>query len=193
MNSQLTSRIATIHFSPTEMAKRNLLSEGINAENILVTGNTVIDDLFYTVNKLKIINNLPEINDIKTFLNSDSIILVTGHRSENIGDRFINICNALKEIAEQEKVQIIYPVHFNPNVQKPVLEVLGQVENVKLINPLSFAAFTWLMIKSKNLITDSGGIQEEAPSLGKPVLVMHEVTKLSEVVDAGTVILVGTN
>lgn len=193
LNRQITSRIATYHFAPTELSKKNLIEEKINENKILITGNTVIDALFYTVGKLKINDNLPEINELKTILNGKPIILVTGHRRENFGDGFINICNALKEIAQQENVQIIYPVHLNPNVQKPVLEILDHVENIKLINPLSYPAFTWLMSKSKIVITDSGGIQEEAPSLGKPVLVMRETTERPEAIEAGTVILVGTN
>jgi UDP-N-acetylglucosamine 2-epimerase (non-hydrolysing) len=139
--------------------------------------------------------NVKEIEQLKTEIDfSKKIILVTGHRRENHGQGFINICSALKEIAESaENIQIIYPVHLNPKVQKPVYDILGKLENVKLIAPLAYPAFVWLMNRCELVITDSGGVQEEAPSLGKPVLVMRDTTERPEAVDAGTVILVGTD
>lgn len=193
MNRQITGRLADLHFAPTKAAKVNLLKENVNESSILVTGNTVIDALFYSIEKVKKIQD-KEIEYLKSIIEiGKDIILVTGHRRENFGEGFINICEALKEIAKSKKVQIIYPVHLNPNVQKPVNDILGNLDNVKLIFPLSYPSFVFLMNISKIIITDSGGVQEEAPSLGKPVLVMREVTERPEAVDAGTVVLVGTN
>ncbi len=195
MNRQITGRIADLHFAPTEQAKQNLLKENILEKSIFVTGNTVIDALLYSVEKVKTLIGNDEIEKLQFLCNNDKeIILVTGHRRENFGEGFIQICEALKEIALQnKKITIIYPVHFNPNVQKPVYEILGDIENIKLIDPLSYPAFVWLMNRCKLIITDSGGVQEEAPSLGKPVLVMRDNTERPEAVDTGTVILVGTN
>lgn len=196
INRSVTGSISDYHFSPTETSKNNLLNENIDSKNILVTGNTVIDALQYSTAKVTSSNfNDDEIESIKTILNQDKrLILVTGHRRENHGRGFINICNALKQIAlENQDTQIIYPVHLNPNVQKPVFEILKDVQNIHLINPLSYPAFVWLMSQSYLIITDSGGVQEEAPSLGKPVLVMRDTTERPEAVDAGTVLLVGTN
>jgi len=196
INRSLTGRIADFHFSPTTTSKQNLLNENISEKNILVTGNTVIDALQFSAEK---VNSLDfkddEIENLKSILNSSKkLILVTGHRRENHGQGFINICAALKQIAtENLNTQIIYPVHLNPNVQKPVYELLESIENIHLISPLSYPAFVWLMEKSYLIITDSGGVQEEAPSLGKPVLVMRDTTERPEAVDAGTVLLVGTN
>ncbi len=193
LNRQISARIADYHFAPTLKSQENLLKENISIENILITGNTVIDALYYAVKKVNSINN-NTIESLKNMINFEKdIVLVTGHRRENHGKGFINICKALKKVAEQNSVQIIYPVHMNPNVQKPVNEILKNVNNILLIDPLPYEAFLWLMEKSKLIITDSGGIQEEAPSLGKPVLVMRETTERPEAVDAGTVILVGTN
>ena len=193
INRQLTGRIADFHFAPTKQSKQNLIDENVNEDSVLVTGNTVIDALLDGVEKVKSIDN-EQINILKAIVDSDKdLILVTGHRRENHGQGFLNICKALKVIAEQNDVQIIYPVHLNPNVQKPVNEILSDVENIDLITPLPYEAFLWLMEKSKLIITDSGGVQEEAPSLGKPVLVMRETTERPEAVEAGTVILVGTN
>lgn len=193
MNRQLTGRLADLHFAPTEQAKLNLLSEGINPKSIFVTGNTVIDALLLAKDKVEEIKD-NQIEFLKTIIdNSKNLVLVTGHRRENFGDGFINICKALKQLALQENVQIIYPVHLNPNVQKPVNEILEKTEDVYLINPLAYPAFVWLMKQSKIIITDSGGVQEEAPSLGKPVLVMRDTTERPEAIEAGTVILVGTN
>jgi len=196
MNRTVTGVIADLHFAPTTTSKRNLLTENKPEDHILVTGNTVIDALLFSVDK---VNNLSfkdeEVENLKTIIDtSKKLILVTGHRRENHGQGFINICEALKQIAQEHpEVQIIYPVHLNPNVQKPVYELLSNIENIKLINPLSYPAFVWLMEKSHLIITDSGGVQEEAPSLGKPVLVMRDTTERPEAVEAGTVLLVGTN
>lgn len=196
MNRQLTGRLADLHFSPTQQSKENLLKEAVNENDILVTGNTVIDALKGSVMKVNSGNYCnSEIESMKQILDSDKdLILVTGHRRENFGQGFVNICNALREIVERRpNTQIIYPVHLNPNVQKPVTEILTGVENIHLISPLSYPSFVWLMDKAKIIVTDSGGVQEEAPSLGKPVLVMRDTTERPEAVDAGTVILVGTD
>src|SRR5690606_166831 len=187
-NRQLTGKIADFHFAPTQLSKKNLLTENTKEQNILVTGNTVIDALLYGIEKVNTEN-------LKTILNfQKKIILVTGHRRENHGDGLINICVALKTIAENNPdVEIIYPVHLNPNVVGPVHELLSGVENIHLVSPLAYPAFIWLMEKSYLIITDSGGIQEEAPSLGKPVLVTRTTTERPEAVDEGTVLLVGTD
>jgi UDP-N-acetylglucosamine 2-epimerase (non-hydrolysing) len=196
MNRCVTGSICDYHFSPTETSKKNLLNENVADENILITGNTVIDALHFSADKVKSTGfEDQEIEDLKGVLDtSKRLILVTGHRRENHGQGFINICSALKQIAtDHPDTQIIYPVHLNPNVQKPVYELLGDINNVNLIKPLSYPAFVWLMDKSSLIITDSGGVQEEAPSLGKPVLVMRDTTERPEAVDAGTVLLVGTD
>jgi UDP-N-acetylglucosamine 2-epimerase (non-hydrolysing) len=194
VNRQVTGRIADYHFAPTQKSKENLLIENVKGENILITGNTVIDALLESVKIVDTISN-STIDSLKEDIDfNKEIILVTGHRRENHGDGFIRITSALKEIALQfPNVEIVYPVHLNPNVQKPVYEVLSGVDNVKLIDPTPYEAFVWLMNKAKLIITDSGGVQEEAPSLGKPVLVMRDTTERPEAVEAGTVILVGTN
>lgn len=196
MNRQITARLADIHFAPTPQSKKNLIAENIDENTILVTGNTVIDALKESVKKVNSTNySNEEIDRIRKITDqSKELILVTGHRRENFGEGFIHICQALKEIANQRpELPIIYPVHLNPNVQKPVNEILGEVPNIHLIAPLSYPSFVWLMDKAKIIITDSGGVQEEAPSLGKPVLVMRNTTERPEAVEAGTVILVGTN
>ena len=194
MNRQVASRVATYHFSPTIKSQDNLLLENISKENILVTGNTVIDALLESSNRVEDLDNDDVMGLKKTIDFNKRIILVTGHRRENHGQGFINICAALKEIAiTNPNVEIIYPVHLNPNVLKPVNEQLGNVKNIHLVKPLSYPSFVWLMNKSFLIITDSGGVQEEAPSLGKPVLVMRDTTERPEAVDAGTVILVGTD
>ena len=196
MNRSVTGVLANIHFAPTPTSKQNLLNENKAEESILITGNTVIDALLYSVEKVnsKDFSDV-EIETLKTTINPNKrLILVTGHRRENHGQGFINICKALKQIAiENKDCEIIYPVHLNPNVQKPVYELLANIENVKLIAPLSYPAFVWLMEKAYLIITDSGGVQEEAPSLGKPVLVMRNTTERPEAVEAGTVVLVGTD
>lgn len=198
-NRQITGVLANYHFTPTIISKNNLLIENKPEKNILVTGNTVIDALFLALEKietdivlksqiLECINSQYKLNDDK------KIILVTGHRRENFGEGFINICKALKTIALiNPSVDIVYPVHLNPNVQKPVNEILTGIDNIYLIKPLQYESFVYLMNQSYFIITDSGGVQEEAPSLGKPVLVMRDTTERPEAVNAGTVKLVGTN
>lgn len=194
INRTITGHIADYHFAPTQTSFENLRNENIKEKNILITGNTVIDALFESVSRVDNLKDV-EIENLKKEIDfSKRIVLVTGHRRENHGQGFINICAALKEIGESaENVQIIYPVHLNPKVQKPVYEILGDQDNVKLIAPLAYPAFVWLMNKAELVITDSGGVQEEAPSLGKPVLVMRDTTERPEAVEAGTVILVGTD
>lgn len=194
INRQLTGRLADYHFAPTIQSKQNLLNENINEENVLITGNTVIDALLESTEIVKNIHN-SEIDILKNIVDpSKKVILVTGHRRENHGQGFIHICEGLREIAvSNPNVQIIYPVHLNPNVLKPVHELLSGIENINLIKPLAYPAFVWLMSQSYLIITDSGGVQEEAPSLGKPVLVMRDTTERPEAVQAGTVILVGTD
>lgn len=194
MNRQLIGRLADFHFAPTIQSRQNLLNENINENSILVTGNTVIDALLESSDKVKSLTN-SEIDSLKKIVSpSRKIILVTGHRRENQGQKLIDICEAVKEVASAgPEVQIIYPVHLNPNVREPVYELLSGVENIHLIQPLTYPAFVWLMNKSYLIITDSGGVQEEAPSLGKPVLVMRDTTERPEAVEAGTVILVGTD
>ena len=193
MNRSLTGRLADIHFAPTETSKNNLLKEGIDPSSIFVTGNTVIDALLYSSEKIKNLNN-PTIASIieKIGLEKD-LILITGHRRENFGEGFLNICKGLRKIAVNMNVELIYPVHLNPNVTKPVYEILSGSHNIHLIEPQPYEVFVWLMNRAKIIITDSGGVQEEAPSLGKPVLVMRNTTERPEAVDAGTVILVGTD
>lgn len=192
INRILIGKLADFHFAPTQRAKENLLKEGIG-ENIWVVGNTVIDALFLG---LDIIRSEGEDRYYRyfDFLDfSKKIILVTGHRRESFGEPFRNICFALKEVADNfEDVEIVYPVHLNPNVRKPVYEILRDHPRIHLIDPLSYPYLIWLMSKSYLILTDSGGIQEEAPSLGKPVLVMREVTERIEGIEAGTAKLVGT-
>lgn len=198
-NRLITGVLASYHFSPTTTSRDNLLKENKNPKDIIVTGNTVIDALFLALEKIETNETLK--NQIIEKINSEyklhddkKIILVTGHRRENHGQGFINICEALKTIATNNPdMDIVYPVHLNPNVQKPVHEILSNTPNVYLINPLQYESFLYLMNKSYFIITDSGGVQEEAPSLGKPVLVMRDTTERPEAVTAGTVKLVGTN
>ncbi len=194
MNRTVTGRIADYHFAPTTTSSNNLLNEHIAKENIIITGNTVIDALFESTAIVKE-SDSPELVALKSKIDqSKRTVLVTGHRRENHGQGFINICKALKRIAEKfDDIEIIYPVHLNPKVLKPVHELLGEVSNIKLIEPLAYPEFVWLMNQSYLVITDSGGVQEEAPSLGKPVLVMRNTTERPEAVEAGTVILVGTD
>ncbi len=196
INRSIASRVSDYHFAPTTTSRDNLLNENIKQSNIVVTGNTVIDALEYSSSIVSSDNYIDnEVENLKTIVDNEKrLILVTGHRRENHGEGFINICSALNKIAQNHKdIQIIYPVHLNPNVQKPVYQLLSNQENIKLITPLSYPAFVWLMNKSDLIITDSGGVQEEAPSLGKPVLVMRDTTERPEAVEAGTVLLVGTN
>lgn len=193
INRQLTGKLADYHFAPTQRAKEHLLSENVDETTILVTGNTVIDALLYSAEKVDS-KEQSEFRKLDSLIEPGKrLILVTGHRRENFGEGLNNICNALRRLAGEEDVQIIYPVHLNPNVQKPVYDLLGEIKNITLIEPLGYESFVWLMKRSYLMITDSGGIQEEAPSLGKPVLVTREKTERPEAIDAGTVILVGTN
>jgi len=198
-NRQFTSIVAHYHFAPTNSAKENLLKENKNKDTILVTGNTVIDALFMTLEKIKKDNHLQKkiassINTRYKINNNKKLILVTGHRRENFGQGFINICEALKVLAvNNNEIDIVYPVHLNPNVQKPVKKILSGISNIHLIQPLQYEAFVYIMDKSYMVITDSGGVQEEAPSLGKPVLVIRNTTERPEAVEAGTVKLVGTD
>lgn len=198
-NRLLTTQITKYHFAPTQKNKENLLKEHISHNDIIITGNTVIDTLFMAVEKLNSNANLKETvkNTIAQqgyMVTERRIVLVTGHRRENFGDGFLNICNALKELAEIHcDVDFVYPVHLNPNVQKPVKEILSDIANVYLIEPQEYLPFVYLLDKSYLVLTDSGGVQEEAPSLGKPVLVMRDTTERPEAVESGTVVLVGTN
>ena len=199
VNRRLTSHIADLHFAPTMAAKENLLKEGIDQSKIWVTGNTVIDALLMVVKHLAIPERQARWDEYflhkwGIYFNSRRIILVTGHRRESFGKGLENICAALKQIATTHKdIKLIYPVHLNPNVQEPVRGLLGKTDNIHLINPLDYEPFVHLMSKSYLILTDSGGIQEEAPSLGKPVLVMRDVTERPEAVEAGTAKLVGTD
>jgi UDP-N-acetylglucosamine 2-epimerase (non-hydrolysing) len=191
MNRRLTSCIADIHFAPTPRAKQNLIREGITEQTVHVTGNTGIDALFYIRERNG--HGVAQIPGLENWKNGRKMILVTGHRRENFGAGFQQICEALRQIALREDVDLIYPVHLNPNVQQPVRSVLGSLPNVFLIDPLDYIPFVGLMQRAHIILTDSGGVQEEAPSLGKPVLVMREVTERPEAVEAGTARLVGTN
>jgi UDP-N-acetylglucosamine 2-epimerase (non-hydrolysing) len=192
MNRQVTSRIATFHFAPTQDSKDNLIKENINKDTILISGNTVIDALKFSSNQIETLEDKEIIFLKNTIHPNKKIILVTAHRRENFGIGFINICEALKEIAIQNKeIEIIFPVHLNPNVSEPVNKILGDVENVKLLNPLGYPAFVWLLNKCYLIITDSGGIQEEATSIGKPTLVLRNETERKEAITSGGVILVG--
>ncbi len=195
MNRQLTARLSDIHYAPTKRAKENLLREGVNVNDIIITGNTVIDALNNSIQKIEQDGYMNgEIDSLSSLLLDKEMVLVTGHRRENFGEGFINICNALCEIAlERSDIEIIYPVHLNPNVRKPVQELLSGIKNIRLIEPVSYPTFVWLMNRSKLVITDSGGIQEEAPSLGKPVLVMRDNTERPEALEAGTALLVGSD
>lgn len=196
INRSVAGRVCDYHFAPTALSKDNLLAENIADEHILVTGNTVIDALQLSVEKVNHQDfSDAEVTSLQQKLDPDrSIVLVTGHRRENHGQGFLNICEALKTIAQHyPELDLVYPVHLNPKVQQPVYDLLGEVPNIHLIAPLGYPAFVWLMEKSHLIITDSGGGQEEAPSLGKPVLVMRDTTERPEAVAAGTVSLVGTD
>ena len=195
MNRRLTDLISDRHYVPTEQARRNLLGEGYSEDGITLTGNTVIDALKFIAKRLesepelipKVRATLPDVSHNKRLL------LVTGHRRENLGSGIANVCNALTRISTRDDVEIVYPVHPNPKVRNPVHEALGSCPNIHLIPPLDYMAFVYLMTQAYVIVTDSGGIQEEAPSLGKPVLVTREVTERPEAVEAGTVKLVGTH
>lgn len=197
-NRQITGRIADYNFAPTKLSEQNLLSEGRDQSSIFVTGNTVIDALHWvlTKNKKDTIKErlLEKINESGYNISEREYVLITGHRRENFGQGFQNICNAIKEIAQQNpQVDLVYPVHLNPNVRTVVFTILKDIKNVHLIEPMDYQPFTLLMSKAKIILTDSGGIQEEAPSLGIPVIVMRENTERPEAVKAGTVVLTGTD
>jgi UDP-N-acetylglucosamine 2-epimerase (non-hydrolysing) len=194
MNRRMVGRIAYLHFAPTELARSNLMREGVDAASIFVTGNTVIDALLEIVRRLEREPALETeaLAQLGTIDDDRRIILVTGHRRENFGPGFENICRAIATIAQRPDVSVVYPVHLNPNVREPVHRLLGGVPNVHLIPPLDYLPFTALMRRAYLVLTDSGGIQEEAPALGKPVLVMRENTERPEGLAAGTVRLVGT-
>jgi UDP-N-acetylglucosamine 2-epimerase (non-hydrolysing) len=199
-NRQVVSKLTKWHFAPTDLSKKNLLDEHVPESMISVTGNTVIDALFWVLGRIDA--DAERRNALNTFLSEQldfewqhqRFVLITGHRRENFGDSFLQICHALKELAlRYPDVRFVYPVHLNPNVQQPVNEVLANLPNVHLIAPLNYEPFVYLLKHSYIVLTDSGGIQEEAPSLGKPVLVMRDVTERPEAVEAGTVRLVGAD
>lgn len=205
MNRQITGRIASLHFSPTPLSRQNLLNENVPAENITVTGNTVIDALQMVVSKISgdeslkadLVMRLRDSGyDVSRLSERRRLVLITGHRRENFGEGFLNICRAIRDlVSKYPDVDFVYPMHLNPNVRKPIAEVFGEktAPNVFFIEPLEYLSFVFLMEKSSIVLTDSGGIQEEAPGLGKPVLVMRDTTERPEAVDAGTVKLVGTD
>lgn len=207
MNRQITGRIAEYNFAPTQLSRQNLLKENVSDDSIIVTGNSVIDALYWVVDKIKndeaLNNELKEIlskagYDVNRLDNGRKLVLITGHRRENFGDGFINMCTAIKDLTKKyPEVDFVYPMHLNPNVRKPIHEVFGEdlsnLGNMFFIEPLEYLSFVYLMEKSTIVLTDSGGIQEEAPGLGKPVLVMRNTTERPEALEAGTVKLVGTN
>lgn len=207
MNRQLTGRIATYHFAPTPLSRENLLREGVVEDKITVTGNTVIDALYWVVNKVNtdavLGNQLQEAlknagYDVARLQSGRRLVLITGHRRENFGDGFINMCTAIRDLTQKyPEVDFVYPMHLNPNVRRPIHEVFGEdlnnLGNMFFIEPLEYLSFVYLMEKATIVLTDSGGIQEEAPGLGKPVLVMRDTTERPEALDAGTVKLVGTD
>ena len=199
-NRQITSKIARWHFAPTKLSKKNLISEGVKKNLISVTGNTVIDALQWVLKRIdhdkSRRDNLESIinNNLSFNWHNDNFILITAHRRENFGNGFFQICSAIRELASKyPKIHFVYPVHLNPNVIKPVYEILGGINNVHLIKPQEYESFIYLLKHAYLVLTDSGGIQEEAPSLGKPVLVMRDVTERPEAIEAGTVRLVGAN
>ncbi|MBF0240038.1 MAG: UDP-N-acetylglucosamine 2-epimerase (non-hydrolyzing) [SAR324 cluster bacterium] len=196
-NRQLTGRLSTWHFAPTEVSRQNLLNEGIRDFKIIITGNTAIDALEMTVEKLPAFVNIDEKlgkSVMDTVHSSAPVLLVTGHRRENFGQGFLNICQSIKNIALlQPTLHIIYPVHLNPNVQQPVYSLLKDMPNIHLIAPVDYLSFVMLLKRCTLVLTDSGGVQEEAPSLGKPVLVMRDTSERPEAIAAGTAKLVGTN
>lgn len=207
INRQVTGRIAEYNFAPTPLSRENLLKENVAEEKILVTGNTVIDALYWVVEK---INNTPTLDNqlrlqlkeagynVERLASDRKLVLITGHRRENFGDGFISMCQAIRTLTRDfPEVDFVYPMHLNPNVRKPILQVFGEniegLNNMFFIEPLEYLSFVYLMDKSTIVLTDSGGIQEEAPGLGKPVLVMRDTTERPEALTAGTVKLVGTD
>lgn len=207
MNRQITGRIASYHFAPTALSRQNLLQENVDDANITVTGNTVIDALYWVVDRIKNDRSLDaELEkvlrhagyDVNRLADGRPLVLITGHRRENFGDGFINMCTAIKQLTERyPNADFVYPMHLNPNVRRPIHEVFGDdlsnLGNMYFIEPLEYLSFVYLMEKSSIVLTDSGGIQEEAPGLGKPVLVMRDTTERPEALEAGTVKLVGTD
>ena len=195
MNRRLTDVLSDRHYVPTERARKNLLAEGVAAEGIAVTGNTVVDALEFIVERLRCEPELVDriCEDLPSLSTDKRLILVTGHRRENIGEGLANVCDALKQVSARNDVEIVCPVHPNPRVRNAVHAALGAHRNIHLVPPLDYASFVYLMTRSSIVLTDSGGVQEEAPSLGKPVLVTRDVTERPEAVEAGTVKLVGTN
>jgi UDP-N-acetylglucosamine 2-epimerase (non-hydrolysing) len=196
INRSLIGRIADLHFAPTKWSADNLIKEGVDEKNVFITGNTVIDALFYTINKVNKNQIIP--TDLEAYFNETNtdkkIVLITGHRRENWGRGFEEMCLAIQQLAiRYSEMDFIYPVHLNPNVQEPVHRLLSGLSNVLLIAPLNYPEFVRMMERSYIILTDSGGVQEEAPGLGKPVLVMRDTTERPEGVEAGTVKLVGTN
>ena len=195
-NRALVSKVATLHFVPTQNARENLLSENISLKNIVVTGNTVIDSLLWVAKNLQWREQWKasfEPKLVQILQTGEKIILITGHRRENFGEAFLNICRAIRELAiKYPDWQFIYPVHLNPNVQKPVTSILSGIENIHLLVPLNYELFIYVMKQARFILTDSGGVQEEAPSLGKPILVLRDKTERPEGVRAGVAKLVGT-
>ena len=207
MNRQITSRIAKYNFAPTSLSKENLMRENVNGNKIFVTGNTVIDALYWVIDRIKqdkaLENNLQSVlvksgYDVNRLVKDKRLVLITGHRRENFGEGFIHMCMAIRELKDKyPEVDFVYPMHLNPNVRKPIHKIFGEnlnnLGNMFFIEPLEYFSFVYLMEKSYMVLTDSGGIQEEAPGLGKPVLVMRETTERPEAISAGTVELVGTD
>jgi len=194
VNRQVTARIADYHFAPTEQAKKNLLKEGVSESAIVVTGNTVVDALKIGFKKIENGFQSSDMELVKSIIQpAKKLLLVTGHRRENFGKNLEQICLALASLAKRNDVQIVYPAHLNPNVQEPTLKLLSSSKNISLIQPVDYPAFIYLMDKCYLILTDSGGVQEEAPSLGKPVLVLRETTERPEAIKAGTAKIVGTN
>lgn len=192
-NRQMISKITDLHFAPTEHAKNNLLNENIDSSTVFVTGNTVIDALLFTQKKISE-NSAKYKWDYPWSSNAKPFILITGHRRENFGHGFENMCNAIKDLSiKYHEYNFIYPVHLNPNVQRPVYEILSKQENIYLISPLDYIQFTSLLADCYFVLTDSGGVQEEAPSLGKPVLIMRDTTERQEAISEGVAVLVGTD
>jgi UDP-N-acetylglucosamine 2-epimerase (non-hydrolysing) len=192
INRRLVSRLADYHFAPTEHARNTLMEEGIPPSSIFITGNTVVDALLWVRDRIRLSPpDLPE--GVKELMEGNRLVLVTGHRRESFGEGLKNICYAIRQVSEEfNNVMFIFPVHLNPNVRQPVNQILGHQHHVQLIEPLPYASFIWLMDQAEIVLTDSGGVQEEAPSLGKPVLVMREETERPEGIQAGNAMLVGT-